>query len=179
MSGLEVFVGLAIITGLSALYTKFRKKVGSRYVEQKLQQLDQHIYQTISNVKLDEQTQIDHVVLSVYGIFIIKRVNQHGTIYGGSSDQEWTCQLKKQKQTFPNPIKQQPTLISTMAKHLGIKETYIHVMVAFANNAELVIDQPLIKAKQVTHYDQLPELIQSFSTPQLSKQQIQTLADNF
>ncbi|WP_017470952.1 nuclease-related domain-containing protein [Amphibacillus jilinensis] len=179
MSGLEVFVGLAIITGLSGLYTKLRKKVGSRYVEQKLQKLDQDIYQTLSNVKLDDQNQIDHVVLSVYGIFIIKRVNQHGTIYGSSSDQEWTCQLKKQKQTFPNPIKQHATLTSTLVKHFNIKEKYIHTIVAFANKAELAVDQQLIKANQVTDYDRLPDLIQSFSTPQLAKQQIQTIADNF
>lgn len=177
MFELESFFWLAIIVAVSALYTRLRKKVSSNYLERKLQQLDTHAYQVLSHVRLPDLDQaLDHVIVSVYGVFVIRRENYNGFIYGQKDDQEWTCELKKKKSKFSNPIIENEANVKKLSEQLKLEDKYIESVIAFANTAHLEVDQALIKNHHVTNYDQIVEAIKSWHTPRLSKDKVQALA---
>jgi len=55
--------------------------------------LDKRVYYRIDNAIIPSQngtTQIDHVVLSVFGIFVIETKNLKGWIFGSPESDKWT-----------------------------------------------------------------------------------------
>ena len=55
--------------------------------------LDKETYRSINNVTLNTSngtTQIDHVIASRYGIFVVETKNYQGWIFGGEKQAEWT-----------------------------------------------------------------------------------------
>ena len=55
---------------------------------------------------VDNTTQIDHVVVSNYGIFVIETKNYKGWICGNEFDDYWTQVIYKMKEKLRNPIMQ-------------------------------------------------------------------------
>ena len=51
-------------------------------------------------------SQIDHLVLSEYGIFVIETKRYKGWIFGSEKAENWTQVLFKEKHRFRNPVKQ-------------------------------------------------------------------------
>lgn len=174
--GLEVFLIIALIVGLSGLFSILRKKVSRSYLEGQLNQLDKNVYHQISNVSFEDLDQkVDHLVLSIYGIFVIKRENYNGLIHGSENDDDWTVQTKKQITTLKNPIKTMETTTQAIAKELKVKEKSVYPIIAFSNSAQLEIDNKLIKGHRVSNYDEINQTIKSYTTPQLSKDKITEL----
>lgn len=88
--------------------------------------LDKKEYQVHSNITLellDEMTtQIDHVVVSKYGIFVIETKNYKGWIYGSKHQKTWTQVLFNQKNKFQNPIHQNYKHIKFLQALLSIPD---------------------------------------------------------
>ena len=51
-------------------------------------------------------TQIDHILVSAYGIFVIETKNLKGWIFGSAENATWTQVLAGKKYPFQNPLKQ-------------------------------------------------------------------------
>ena len=51
-------------------------------------------------------SQIDHLVLSEYGIFVIETKRYKGWIFGSEKAENWTQVIFKEKHQFRNPVKQ-------------------------------------------------------------------------
>lgn len=76
--------------------------------------LDKNQYHLIKNVTLPtfiegkEQgtTQIDHIIVSKYGIFVVETKNMKGWIFGNEKQKQWTQQIFKHKSKFQNPLHQ-------------------------------------------------------------------------
>ena len=65
-------------------------KVGEKVVAGKLDRLPKDQYRVLNNVTIPTpkgSSQIDHVVVSVYGIFVIETKNYNGWIYGGENSE--------------------------------------------------------------------------------------------
>ena len=64
--------------------------------------LEKDIYHRLNGITLPRanggSTQIDHIIVSVYGIFVIETKNYKGWIYGSETQRQWT-------QSFPNGSK--------------------------------------------------------------------------
>lgn len=61
-------------------------------------QLDKQTYRRLHNVTLDTPdgtTQIDYVILSPYGIFVLETKNMSGWIFGSEKQAQWTQKLYK------------------------------------------------------------------------------------
>lgn len=88
--------------------------------------LDKKDYQIHSNVTLellDEMTtQIDHVIVSKYGIFVIETKNYKGWIYGEENQKTWLQILFKRKNKFQNPIHQNYKHIKFLQALLSIPD---------------------------------------------------------
>ncbi|HCT74745.1 MULTISPECIES: NERD domain-containing protein [Psychrobacter] len=104
--------------------------------------LEKDVYHRLNNVTLplanDGSTQIDHVIVSVYGIFVIETKNYKGWIYGSEKQKQWTKVFQNgSKFKFQNPLHQNYLHIKTLADLLGLELSYFHSMIAFIGECEL------------------------------------------
>jgi hypothetical protein len=128
---------------LSLFAPKIKGCFGEKSVAFFLSRLDETKYKTINNIMLkigDKTTQIDHVVVSNYGIFVIETKNYKGWILGNEFDDYWKQVIYKRKEKLHNPIKQNYGHIQALKE--VCKEfpdlNYISI-VAFTTKADLKI----------------------------------------
>lgn len=82
---------------------------GELVVSYFLDKLDRSKYFVLNDITFklnDRTTQIDHIVVSCYGIFVIETKNWKGSIYGGSKREYIYQYLGGVKYTHQNPFKQ-------------------------------------------------------------------------
>ncbi|RZK11172.1 MAG: NERD domain-containing protein, partial [Flavobacterium sp.] len=103
----------AIILALIAVYKVFKSRIkgaiGEQTVAWRLSRLPKSKYRVINNVVLkvgEKTTQIDHLVVSNYGLFVIETKNLIGWIFGYENSEYWTQVIFKRKDRFYNPIRQ-------------------------------------------------------------------------
>lgn len=95
----------------------------------------QNLYLPMSNGKT---TEIDIILITCKGIFVIENKNYSGWIFGSLGDTYWT-------QTFPdysrykfyNPVIQNKTHINILKKYINLSKNYIYSFIVFSNNCEL------------------------------------------
>lgn len=114
--------------------------LGEERVSFLLSKLDKNDYNVISNIKLlDEEFltfNIDHMVISKYGLFIIETKNLKGVIEGNQFHDNWSQIIEGQKYKFYNPIRQNSGHIVRLKQLLsnGLK---IVSIICFTERAEL------------------------------------------
>lgn len=97
-------------------------------------------YNVFNDVYLEtngRSSQIDHVVISRYGVFVIETKNYSGTIYGSENAEHWTQYLQGEGYEFLNPIKQNRSHVWAIKYTLHIPPSSIIPIVVFLNGAEL------------------------------------------
>lgn len=103
--------------------------------------LDKKSYHAFNNVTLPNfgggTTQIDHIIVSVYGIFVVETKNMNGWIYGKEKDSTWTQVFYKKKYKFQNPLRQNYKHIKTISEILKIPEDKFHPIIMFIGECEL------------------------------------------
>ena len=104
--------------------------------------LEKDVYHRLNNITLplanDGSTQIDHIIVSVYGIFVIETKNYKGWIYGSEKQRQWTQAFPNgRKYKFQNPLRQNYLHIKTLADLLELDASYFHSMIAFIGECEL------------------------------------------
>lgn len=104
--------------------------------------LDDGIYHRLNNVTLPKHhgmtTQIDHIIVSQYGIFVIETKNYQGWIFGNEKQEKWTQVVRGGKKfQFYNPIRQNYGHIKTLSDLLQLDLAYFHSIIWFASNSEL------------------------------------------
>lgn len=86
----------------------------------------------------DYTSQIDELVLSEYGIFVIETKNYKGWIFGNEKAENWTQVIYKEKNTFRNPIKQNWSHIYALKNLLSdFPQIKYFPIVVFSGNATL------------------------------------------
>jgi len=96
--------------------------------------LNDDIYRRYHDVILKTDggtTQIDHVVVSMYGIFVIETKNYSGWIFGGEKQPQWTQVLFGKKSTFQNPLRQNYRHTMELSRAIGVPHDKIHSIVFF------------------------------------------------
>jgi len=107
--------------------------------------LDSNTYPRIHDLILPSRngtTQIDHVVVSIYGIFIIETKNIQGWIFGSPENSKWTQALGKKKFSFQNPLHQTYRQKKVLASFLNIPESSIHAVVYFTGDCKFKTKMP-------------------------------------
>lgn len=82
--------------------------IGEKIVSKKLNKLNKKYY-VINDLLIETKngtSQMDHVVISIYGIFVIETKNYSGTIYGNDINYNWQQKIGTKYNKFRNPIKQ-------------------------------------------------------------------------
>ena len=81
-------------------------------------------------------TQIDHIVLSRYGVFVIETKNMSGWIFGGENQARWTQVMRRHKSQFQNPLRQNYHHVRVVEDLLELKRGQVENLVVFVGTAE-------------------------------------------
>ena len=96
--------------------------------------LDKNEYHLLKNVTLpteDGTTQIDHIIVSKFGIFVVETKNMKGWIFGGQQQKTWVQQIYKHKCKFQNPLHQNYKHTKTLENTLNIDGDKIFSVIVF------------------------------------------------
>lgn len=121
---------------------KIKGKMGEFEVSAILATLSKENYVVFNNITLPSKygtTQIDHVVVSVYGIFVIETKNYKGLIYGGENAETWTKNMWGNKYEFRNPLKQNYGHVKTLQQLLHLPMSVFMPIVVFSNSANISV----------------------------------------
>ncbi len=107
--------------------------------------MDAAIYTDINNVTIptaNGTTQIDHVIVSRYGIFVVETKNMDGWIFGDEKNPQWTQSLFGKKFKFQNPLHQNYRHTKALSDFLGIDHDKIFSVVMFWGDCKLKTAMP-------------------------------------
>lgn len=151
MNETNLILLLLIAFAISSLIVKLTKprikgKIGEAKVAFILRRLGSRRYKVINNLLIRSKSgssQIDHVIISPYGVFVIETKNYKGWIFGHESADDWTQTLFRKKYKFRNPILQCWGHIRTLKAALP---EYLHVpyfpIIVFTGSAKLKKSNP-------------------------------------
>ena len=101
-------------------------------------------------------TQIDHILISRFGIFVIETKHYAGWIFGEAVSREWTQVVYSQKNKFQNPLLQNNLHIKVVQDNLDFLDSWqVQGMVVFTGDAEFKTTKPLGVYSLQTMIDQL------------------------
>ena len=179
---LLVIIAFAVFVTLSNT-PKSKGKAGEKHVQTILAQLPEE-YTILNDVvlqTLNGTTQIDHVVVSKYGVFAIETKNYRGEIYGDDDRQEWTQiittdvrYMKKwyktytyvKKSHFYNPVKQSLSHTRALCRILKDWPTLKVVPIVVFTGSAIIDD--VSSMHHVIYDSQLFGIIQSYNNPCIS-----------
>ena len=155
---------ILLVSGmLSAVYyKKIRGFMGEFWVKTELNKLPKDKYIVLNNIMIRSSKgthQIDHIVVSKYGIFVIEMKNYYGLITGDEYKDKWTQHLGKNKYYFNNPIHQNYGHIKALEELLQMDNDKFISIICISNQANVKVT-----AKNVTQLDFLNGLIKSYNT---------------
>ena len=179
--GLFVYLGLALvfIVLVGVLRSpRFKGWRGERAVQRLIaQRLNPLVYVDLHNVTLPManggSTQIDHLIFSPYGLFVLETKNYQGWIFGTEKQREWTQQIFRKRSKFQNPLRQNYKHTKTLQDLLGIGAEHVHSVIAFVGDCEFKTEMP----SQVTKGDGFVAYIQSFTQTVWAPEEMQALLD--
>lgn len=165
---IQLAIFLAFVFVLKMFLPKIKGHMGESIVKIKLNSLDKEKYKVINNLVLEnaggttKSTQIDHLVVSTYGIFSIETKNYKGWIYGSEFGKNWTQNIYGNKKTFMNPILQNYAHIKAVENIL--KDLYPNMkyfsIIAFSPEAEIKVK---LKESVVCKMSQVSKEIEKLS----------------
>lgn len=160
----------------SAILRRIKPISKGKYFEQcvsnKISQLPDE-YIVLNNLFFENNghsTQIDHIIASPYGVFVIESKGYKGWITGGENSEYWTQTIFNSKYQFYNPIKQNAGHVRFL-RHLLNPVTFIPIVV-FDNSADI---KAHFGNNIVVNLYYLNSSIQQYRTPILSKEAVDTI----
>lgn len=149
--------------------------LGEKRVRKYLNTLDPSKYMVLHDVMIrrndGKTSQIDHVVVSIYGVFVIETKNFSGYIFGDERGRYWTQTIYKRKEQFLNPIIQNKGHIKGLVELLDLPNNYFISIIAFHRRATLKVNVE----SHVTDYNGLLSIVKSYRTPFIPEWQMQAI----
>jgi hypothetical protein len=157
---LSLFIGAIVFLRLNQANIRGRR--GERRISSRLQSLpsEYHVFNDVYIEVQGRSIQIDHIIVSRYGIFVIETKNYTGWIYGNDKSEYWIKNMYGNKYQFRNPLKQNYSHVKSLQCLLNIPESKFIPIVVFLNGATLKCDTMGI----VIYSHQLRNTILSYST---------------
>jgi restriction system protein len=107
--------------------------------------LNQRDYRLIKNLTLsvaNGTTQIDQLIISPYGIFVVETKNMKGWIFGDPYQAHWTQIIYRRKERFQNPIRQNYRHIKAVQELLNLRPQQIFGVVVFVGDCAFKTSMP-------------------------------------
>ena len=133
-----------------------------------------NVYVDINNVTIptsNGSTQIDHVIVSRYGIFVVETKNMDGWIFGDQKNPQWTQSIFGKKYKFQNPLHQNYRHTKALSEFLGLDHSKFFSIVIFWGECEFKTPlPPNVMSRGYTSY------IKSHTALVFSDQEVQEIA---
>jgi len=107
--------------------------------------LDKNVYHLVRNVTIPADggtTQIDHVIVSRFGVFVVETKNLRGWVFGKEGDAYWTQKIFRHSGKFQNPLRQNYKHAKTMSEILGISDDKMRSVVVFIGDSTFKTEMP-------------------------------------
>jgi len=133
--------------------------------------LDKDQYHLIKNVTLpteDGSTQIDHIIVSKFGVFVVETKNMKGWIFGSPNQKTWTQKIYKHTSKFQNPLHQNYKHTKTLESLLGLTDQQVHSVIVFIGDSTFKTDMP----ENVTYGGGYLRYIKSKTQPVLTESEV-------
>ena len=136
--------------------------------------LSKDAYHLIKNVTIPSDggtTQIDHVIVSRFGVFVVETKNLRGWIFGKEGDAYWTQKLYRHSEKFQNPLRQNYKHTKTLSEILGISDDKMHSVVVFPGDSTFKTEMP----ENVTRQRGYIRYIRSKTKPVLTEGEVKQI----
>lgn len=183
-----VYTIIAIILLAFAIYRRLTYSAGGageRSVAWRLRWLPKDRYFVINDLMIEKRngntSQIDHVVVSPYGIFVIETKNISGYVYGSEYSQQWKRYWKGYKRggrygedelMFDNPVLQNGSHVKALIEQLHNYYPKFIPIVAFSPQATLKVD---VRGVDVIYWTELRSVIKSYKEEVMSVEKAQEI----
>jgi len=143
-----------VLIGLVWLIPRMRKKILSLFRgwigEKKTSfylwlSLNSKVYRRFHDIIIPSgygTTQIDHLIVSPHGLFIVETKNKKGWIFGSKGQKSWTQSLYGNNYSFQNPTRQTYRQKKILSEFLGINESTIHTIIYFVGDCKFKTELP-------------------------------------
>ena len=166
MDGLVILLVVALVVGMVCFATGIavgrfilvNRNMGEALVANTLAHLSCP-YVLINNVTLPTEggtTQIDHILVTESGIFIIETKHYRGWILGHPNDTHWTQVIYQKKSRFRNPLRQNYGHVRTVQSLFKLPDTAFKGLVVFTGDAQFKTEL----GPQVIHLNDLLGFVQ-------------------
>jgi hypothetical protein len=150
---------------------------GEKRVAKKLSDLDSSVYKAFHDVLLPTaggSSQIDHVVISAFGIFVIETKNFRGRLTGSLESETWLQHFGQKSYPLRNPVLQNRGHVTALMHALNVSERSLFVpLVVFAGSAEVQV--PVVAIDYMEEAVSLVDRILSYAEPRLTDEQVREL----
>ncbi|EJC7008974.1 NERD domain-containing protein [Vibrio parahaemolyticus] len=142
----QVWYLVPLLLIVSVFKSRWLKGVfGEFLVNRLLSKLPESDYTPIKDVTLptnDGTTQVDHIVVSRYGIFVVETKNMKGWIFGSARQKQWTQKIYRHSSKFQNPLHQNYKHIKALETLLGCSEEHLHSVIVFIGDSTFKTEMP-------------------------------------
>ena len=177
--GIVVFAILAVIAYVAYQLGKYDPQIrgakGERRVADILRRLPEDEYKVLNNLLVQSRfgtTQIDHVVVSVHGIFVVETKNYSGWIMGSEHGEEWTKNMYGHKYSFRNPLKQNMAHIRALQEILNLSRDKFISIVVFSPHSTIKVNT----SQNVIYTSDLLRVIRQYHSMIFSNQELEQIA---
>ena len=131
---------------------------------------DAHVLNHVTLPTRTGSAQIDHILVTPFGVFVVETKDYRGWIFANARDQKWTQVLFRKKFRFQNPLLQNFGHVAAVRELLDfLPANAIHSVVVFAGDAEFKTERPAA----VVTLEGLVDYIESFNEKIISLNRMQ------
>lgn len=139
---LSPFILLALLIKIPRVKGLFGEWLVAFAVKVRLDKAEYHLINNVTLSTEDGTTQIDHIVVSKYGVFVIETKFMKGWIYGTEDQKQWTQKIYKQSFKFQNPLHQNYKHHKTLEVVLNIDPSVIFSVIVFTGDSTFKTPMP-------------------------------------
>lgn len=181
LSDKNIIILIVIFIVVAGIFnTPFVKgKLGEVSIKSKLKKLPVDTYKIFNDIMIKNSkgntNQIDHIVVSKYGVFVIETKNYQGWITGNEKSEKWTQTIYKKKSHFYNPIRQNYGHIRALMEMLDLPQGKFILIVAFSTRADLKVNA---SSSYVVYFSKVLEIIRMYKEIILTDDQVNNIVES-
>ncbi len=148
---LAIAFGVGFIFGVALLYgrTRYRgyqnqgEALVANAIRHFLPSSDYYLFNHVTLPLREGTTQVDHILISRFGVFVIETKHYSGWIFANPKQAKWTQVLYRRKSYFQNPIFQNLLHVRTVQNLLEfLPQECVHSAIVFTGEAEFKTPVP-------------------------------------
>lgn len=148
--------------------------IGELLVRLRLKRLDESSYTVINDVLIktaEGTTQIDHIVVSESGIFVIETKHMTGKVYASDHAEHWKVYYGKRCRKLFNPFRQNYGHVKNLESLLSAPEEAFKPILVFIKKSRLTLKRKEVKKNTLLYHTELVKHIRSVTDKCITPEQ--------